>query len=1667
MSDLQTLLDEMGVKVTGPMPADPGELIPGERESMIAGRRKLAEGDPDGEALAAILKEMEVPAPRGAIRTALAGAGEAMLGTPGRIAEGVGIATGSEDLQEFGQSIQPREGGILPFVREDEEGVAANVGRALGSGLAMAPAAALGGPVGVAAVGAGAAAQSVPDAFYAAKAAGEDDDEAYRAALWTAIPQGAIEVLAGPERLIGKIASAMAKADKLTGGAGKDLLWSAAGEGVEEGVQSLWGDAVAQALYDEAPDEDWKTILGRAAEQSAYGVAGGLMLGAVAQRAAKYADEDLAPPKPPDPDRTPPVYDPVEREITVEESEALEDWKAKRGATRAEFVERADMADATELARKAGAEVLFVDDDGTGAIEAQHTPGRIILPASADAATTGLEVATHEAIHALPLSEREALIETLGERAAPFRKRYADKADAAGQKITKKDLDEEGIAELSGALAPVIQRVMRNEARALKLMTERPGTLVKVLDAFRKVLGRQTHTGRLAAEIDALGEVRDTIAKGMSAPTRVKAAQMIVQSFKKIEGEMRRPVKPKGAPKPAPENTERALVPIEGSERTKPQGVAAEMGARAVDEKKRGLSREVESENALYTPSGIALGPSQDFTGVSDEDLIAQRDKARETQESETDLALRGAGFNDLERAKYRKARRRAIVAQRAVDSGRGGEEAVQERDDAARRLRKLEARVPDIARARSGPDPEVFERELSTREAKRRGRFVAKENKNTPGVRYSLASDAGADGDVAAARKAWKEQGTKSPWFQRWFGSSKVVDAKGEPLVVYHGAPDTREMNVFQSPEQRFLGSDRENDRGFWFTSDRRVADTYADDRRAFDYQGAEPGVLDVYLSIQNPLEIDAQGASWKGTRDAVARARAGGHDGLIIRNVVDDYNTTKRSKPTTTYAVLKSEQIKSATGNLGTFDPKNPDIRYSLRSDIEREAQSLASEDPEGYQLANAGDSMPERVVRAAVRSLNPVERKTAEESAEQVQAILSDRSKREDVMRRAVRGESLNDIDTVVVDRVARLKAVNAWRLGASMENAVEAEMAYQQARTNQGRALGSPLLRDTFQTPAERAMKLLLSPSKQARAKYMRATTAAQRKAIIEQEARKVERVRYSLQQRGIDPSMIPDDYFKDPAFRREFGKAVADGKTNGWDWYIQWRRAAMLSGPITTVRNVTGNTSYVTYDRMARLWADSVLGETTVGDAAEYTHDIFAGLGAGWDAARAAYRDFYDSSTDGTSLDEQAILRRGPILTGLEAIGVRAQSAQDHFFRTVVGQAETRLRARQKARNEGGTAEDYMHDPDVLAMSEADMERALFLDRDEVTRIVTRARDWADSKFPIGSTIVPFAATPTKIVQRGAESLLGPLGFAFRDREKWGTGILGAGMWAAMIWAASQFDDEDGLPLITGSRGKGAEGDFQDRAVPAYSIRIGDTYYSYQSIEPLSTALAAVVDGVRSDNPLASVQSFATAAKDKSFFRSVETVYDAIVGAKNGERGADRAKQVARDLLWTPMIPNAIRAPLRASDEDRRKELGDPLEAEDFANAAIPTGDFGPPLRHDLWGRPVEKDGGTWVQRVLSPMLETGQVDDIERIDLLLAKTDKFFSAPAVYVERDGEKRYWTEDEYAELTRDAGARALAILRPWAERRTELTEKDLDHIQQILSKTRARKVKELLK
>jgi len=235
----------------------------------------------------------------------------------------------------------------------------------------------------------------------------------------------------------------------------------------------------------------------------------------------------------------------------------------------------------------------------------------------------------------------------------------------------------------------------------------------------------------------------------------------------------------------------------------------------------------------------------------------------------------------------------------------------------------------------------------------------------------------------------------TDTPAFKRWFGKSKVVGADGKPLRVYHGTPDGRFLNdpgLFQTLKERFGINDPA--RAYWFASDSRTANTYADPRRAFDYQGAEPQTVAVFLKLENPLIIGGGGKRWREaqrrgkTASVIDDAIAAGHDGIIIGNVRDDYQTgVVKDAATDTYAVFSPTQIKSATGNRGTFDPDDPRISFASEERYRSEAPPL--ELPLAKELADALAESRLAVADASKWLTRAKRRKSSEATKEKIAA------------------------------------------------------------------------------------------------------------------------------------------------------------------------------------------------------------------------------------------------------------------------------------------------------------------------------------------------------------------------------------------------------------------------------------------------------------------------------------------------------------------------------------------------------------------------------------------------------------------------------------------------------------------------------------------------------
>ncbi len=278
----------------------------------------------------------------------------------------------------------------------------------------------------------------------------------------------------------------------------------------------------------------------------------------------------------------------------------------------------------------------------------------------------------------------------------------------------------------------------------------------------------------------------------------------------------------------------------------------------------------------------------------------------------------------------------------------------------------------------------------VSTRNLSSYRSFVEKE-------KASIRKKAVADGTFMKAPNGADTNLTEDQWlsvrtaaFKNWFGdwehdpqnASKVVDENGEPRVVYHGSHQW--FTSFNDGKQRQQSG---APAGTIFANDNReIAVSFADyygghadevildpnDERHPRYSWGiyrEGGIYDLFMNIRNPLVVDFEGRPWLdsskgGDINALcSKAKESGHDGVIALNIVDAGLNDQENVPASTdYVAFDSVQVKSATQNRGTYDPKNPDITFSI---IGEKAESFQEYHNNGLSYTDPADGKRKAII------------------------------------------------------------------------------------------------------------------------------------------------------------------------------------------------------------------------------------------------------------------------------------------------------------------------------------------------------------------------------------------------------------------------------------------------------------------------------------------------------------------------------------------------------------------------------------------------------------------------------------------------------------------------------------------------------------------------------
>lgn len=631
----------------------------------------------------------------------------------------------------------------------------------------------------------------------------------------------------------------------------------------------------------------------------------------------------------------------------------------------------------------------------------------------------------------------------------------------------------------------------------------------------------------------------------------------------------------------------------------------------------------------------------------------------------------------------------------------------------------------------------------------------------------------------------------------------------------------------------------------------------------------------------------------------------------------------------------------------------------------------------------------------------------------------------------------------------------------------------------------------------------------------------------------------ERALEALREKGLDPLTAANDGYADPFVKARAARIIAENKgglgERAWDWALQWRYASMLSGVPTHMANIFGNSLHLLYEGPAKKVAEAAAnaavgnkGAASFGEVAAYMRAWLPGL------ARASRAWLQAVATDQPAF-ELELQSRGIDIGGRAASKLEVENArggipgtlgrvvrfpsltmltaQDEFFKSLASHTEATALAYRMAKGDQAKMLELLDDPNSGIWSQAldHARKVTFQDKPDTKEepfaswAISTANSLRES-VKLGPAkplylIFPFVQTPIRILQRGsaipmhpvimlAKAIRGEYGDQRELVRDTGTLALAAGIVMSVAeLALRNREDDDELPLITGGRSKQfPEAEGQARTAPPYSVRIGGQWYTYGRMDPATLAVATTVDaanewadaqargedetGMASAAFVRAVSSVLSGMEDRTYLRT----FGDIMKALRSPEGS-KAARMFKGTVVTPMIPAIVRRAATADEESLPTDGIRPHEGESaWPSMWRSVMGEGPTMpRRDVWGRPVEASGRSWLARFASPAPVVGDVDDIQPIDRYLLRyndmveTGELATAkkwwpdiPSYTYTKPGEDQpsYMTDEQYDEYLRLSGEMALEAANRLASISEVPTEQRVEQIREAISKARSR-------
>ena len=501
-----------------------------------------------------------------------------------------------------------------------------------------------------------------------------------------------------------------------------------------------------------------------------------------------------------------------------------------------------------------------------------------------------------------------------------------------------------------------------------------------------------------------------------------------------------------------------------------------------------------------------------------------------------------------------------------------------------------------------------------------------------------------------------------------------------------------------------------------------------------------------------------------------------------------------------------------------------------------------------------------------------------------------------------------------------------------------------------------------------------------------------------------------------------------------------GQAIIDKLTNVfagdisrapgfWDYVIEWATAIKLTSPKTPQRAVIGNaisTILKTPERLATGFIDKVKSSITGKPQERFVQEAVADLtGIVGGLREATSRGFKALINEDYALNQRRVFEEAALppsgaipgtLGKIVRLPFRLVTAPDVFFRTLNERGSLYARATRQALKEGLAGEkltaridDLISDPPETMWKEVlneAKEQVFQKDLTGFTEGLNKLRNAKNIGSYLFRLILPFFKTPVNLLKYSLErtptALVMPsvqrklLAGGGEASEVIGKIVVGSGMLSVLTAYAL-----DGKISGKGPTDKAEKDALYRTGWQPYSVKIGQHWYSYRGLEPISSMLsfasntAEEVEDPDPKSALIILLKLAEAWSNQPFLLGMSDFFDIFTGQE--EYKMERAiNRFATGMT----IPTGLRHIATLFDPVVRNQR----TFIDSMKAGIPGLSQTLTPRRNVFGEELKR-AGTFAQRAFLPI--TVSPEEIEKVDEELTSINYTIGFPAKAIRGEG------------------------------------------------------------